>query len=146
MKSCVISLAAPVVNMKRILCPNWLPKRTDRVCNYWKLPAVESQKSLEDRQNKENRNDCSGFIVLQTQLAFVLGSRSWKVILDSDVMDTSVFRESKIRTNFIEPFPKQNRTKLCKLVNKRCNDKKSTPNWLVCGFLSIRGNGLNLTQ
>ena len=145
MKSCVISLAAPVVNMKRILCPN-CPERTDRVCNYWKLPAVESQKSLEDRQNKENRNDCRGFIVLQTQLAFVLGSRSWKVILDSDVMDTSVFRESKIRTNFIEPFPKQNRTKLCKLVNKRCNDKKSTPNWLVCGFLSIRGNGLNLTQ
>ena len=26
--------------------------------------------------------------------------------------------------NFIEPFPKQNRTKLCKLVNNRCNDKK----------------------
>ena len=88
------------------------------------MPAVESQKSLEDRQNKENRNDCSGFIVLQTQLDFVLGSRSWKVILDSDVMDTSVFRESKVRTNFIEPFPKQNRTKLCKLVNNRCNDKK----------------------
>ena len=85
---------------------------------------MESQQSLEDRQNKENINDCRGFIVLQTQLAFFLGSRSQKVILDSDVMDTSVFRESKIRTNFIEPFPKQNRTKPCKLVNKRCNDKK----------------------
>ena len=84
-----------------------------------KMPAVESQKSAaEDRQNKENLNDPRGFIVLQTQLAFLLGSRCQKVILDSDVMYTSAFQESKIGTNFIEPFPKQNRTKLCKLVNE----------------------------
>ena len=57
---------------------------------------MESQKSLEDRENKENINGCREFIVLQTQLAFFLGSLSQKVILDSDVMDTSVFWERKI--------------------------------------------------
>ena len=31
-----------------------------------------------------------------------------EVILDFDVMYTSVFQESKIRTNFIELFPKEN--------------------------------------
>mgnify|MGYP007020701712 CR=1 FL=1 len=46
---------------------------------------VESQKSAEDhhKRNKENINDCRGFIVLQTQLAFFLGSGSQKFILDS---------------------------------------------------------------
>ena len=58
------------------------------------------------RKHKLNR----GFIVLQTQLAFSLGSRSQKVILDSEVMHSSVFQESQIRTNVIEPFPKQNKT------------------------------------
>ena len=110
MKSCVISLAAPVDNMKRILISNLLPERTNRVRNFWKLPAVESQKSAEDRQNEENINYNHGFIVLQTQLAFSLGSRSQKVILDSEVMHSSVFQESQIRTNVIEPFPKQNKT------------------------------------
>ena len=76
-----------------------------------KMPAVESQKSAaEDRQNEENINYNSGFIVLQTQLAFSLGSRSQKVILDSEVMHSSVFQESQIRTNVIKPFPKQNKT------------------------------------
>ena len=55
--------------------------------------------------------------MLQTQLAFPLGSRSQKVILDSEVMHSSVFQESEIRTNVIEPFPKQNKTKQCQLVN-----------------------------
>ena len=90
-----------------------------------KMPAVESQKSAaEDRQNEENLNDPRGFIVLQTQSAFFLGSRCQKVILDSDAMYTSAFQESKIGTNFIEPFPKQNRTKLCKLMKEWCNDEK----------------------
>ena len=46
---------------------------------------VESQKSAEDhhKRNKENINDCRGFIVLQRQLAFFLGSGSQKFILDS---------------------------------------------------------------
>ena len=48
--------------------------------------------------------------MLQIQLAFSLGSRSQKVILDSEVMHSSVFQESQIRTNVIEPFPKQNKT------------------------------------
>ena len=47
------------------------------------MPAVESQKSAEDRQNKENINDCRGFIVLQTHLAFFLGSGSKNIILAS---------------------------------------------------------------
>ena len=47
------------------------------------MPAVESQKSAEDRQNKENINDCRGFILLQTHLAFSLGSGSKNIILAS---------------------------------------------------------------
>ena len=82
MKSCVISLAAPVE--KRIHRLHQLPERTNRVCNFQTMP-VESQKSAEDhhKRNKENINDCRGFIVLQTQLAFFLGSGSQKFILDS---------------------------------------------------------------
>ena len=83
MKSCIISLAVPVDNMNRILSSNWLPKRTNKVSNFWTMPVVESQKSTEERQNKENMKDCRGLIVLQTQLAFFLGSGSKKVILDS---------------------------------------------------------------
>ena len=83
MKSCIISLAWPVDNMNRILSSNWLPKRTNKVSNFWTMPVVESQKSTEERQNKENMKDCRGLIVLQTQLAFFLGSGSKKVILDS---------------------------------------------------------------
>ena len=44
---------------------------------------MEKKKSLEDSQNKENIDDSSGFIVLQTQLAFFPGSRCKQVILDS---------------------------------------------------------------
>ena len=47
------------------------------------MPAVESQKLVEDVQNKENINDCRGFIVLQRQLAFFPVSGSQKFILDS---------------------------------------------------------------
>ena len=83
MKSCIISLAVPVDNMNRILSSNWLPKRTNKVSNFWTMPVVESQKSTEERQNKENMKDCRRLIVLQTQLAFFLGSGSKKVILDS---------------------------------------------------------------
>ena len=62
-------------------------------------------------------------------------------------MYIAVFQEGKIRTNFIGPFSKQNKTKKkCELVNERCNDKKSTLDWLVYGSLWILGNGLNLTQ
>ena len=39
MKSYVISLAAPVDYMKRILSSNWLTERTNRVRNFWKLPG-----------------------------------------------------------------------------------------------------------
>ena len=42
------------------------------------MPVVESQKSTEESQNKENMKDCRGLIVLQTQLAFFLGSGSKK--------------------------------------------------------------------
>ena len=81
MKSCIISLAVPVDNMNRILSSNWLPKRTNKVSNFWTMPVVESQKSTEESQNKENMEDCRRLIVLQTQLAFFLGSGSKKVIL-----------------------------------------------------------------
>ena len=49
------------------------------------MPEVKSQKSAEDhhKQNKENIKDCHGFIVLQRQLPFFLGSGSQKFILDS---------------------------------------------------------------
>ena len=49
------------------------------------MPEVKSQKSAEDhhKQNKENIKDCRGFIVLQRQLPFFLGSGSQKFILDS---------------------------------------------------------------
>ena len=42
------------------------------------MPEVKSQKSAEDhhKQNKENIKDCRGFIVLQRQLPFFLGSGS----------------------------------------------------------------------
>ena len=83
MKSCIISLAVPVDNMNGILSSNWPPKRTNKVNNFWTMPVVESQKSTEESQNKENMKDCRGLIVLQTQLAFFLGSGSKKVILDS---------------------------------------------------------------
>ena len=52
--------------MKRILSLNQLSERTNRVHNFWSVPAVESQKSAEDRQKKEKLNDSCGFIVLQT--------------------------------------------------------------------------------
>ena len=57
-------------------------------------------------------------------------------------MYTALFQERKVRTNFIEPFPKQNKTKKynffciilhlqglqnktkCKLVNVRCYDER----------------------
>ena len=40
-------------------------------------------------------------------------------------MYIAVFQEGKIRTNFIGPFSKQNKTKKkCELVNERCDDKK----------------------
>ena len=70
-------------NMNGILSSNWLPKRSNKVSNFWTMPVVESQKSTEGSQNKENMKDCRGLIVLQTQLAFFLGSGSKKVILDS---------------------------------------------------------------
>ena len=44
---------------------------------------MESQKAVEDSQNKENINDYRGFVVLQKQLAFFSISRNKQVILDS---------------------------------------------------------------
>ena len=57
------------------------------------MPVVESQKSTEERQNKENMKDCRGLIVLQTQLAFFLGSGSKKVILDSFKIKRNLLRQ-----------------------------------------------------
>ena len=51
--------------------------------NFWAASAMESQKAVEDSQNKENINDYRGFVVLQKQLAFFSISRNKQVILDS---------------------------------------------------------------
>ena len=51
--------------------------------NFWAVPAMESQKAVEESQNKENINDSRGFVVLQKQLAFFSISRNKQVILDS---------------------------------------------------------------
>ena len=54
MKSCVISLAAPVENMNRILNSN-------------RLPGGGVAKIGRGQTNKENINDSHEFIVLQTR-------------------------------------------------------------------------------
>lgn len=51
--------------------------------NFWAVSAMESQKAVEESQNKENINDSRGFVVLQKQLAFFSISRNKQVILDS---------------------------------------------------------------
>ena len=45
-------------------------ERTNKVCNFWTMSAMESQKATEDSQTKENINDTREFFVLQTQVAF----------------------------------------------------------------------------
>ena len=92
-----ILLAAPVGNMKRILCSNWPPKwarwahlarrrflaliqrkkknhleHTDKFLNVWTIPAIESQKAVNDSKKKKknikiNLNDSRRFILPQTQ-------------------------------------------------------------------------------
>ena len=51
--------------------------------NFWAVSAMESQKAVEDSQNKENINDSRGFILPQSQSAFSPGFRNAQVIFDS---------------------------------------------------------------
>lgn len=51
--------------------------------NFWAVSAMESQKAVENSQNKDNINDSRGFVVLQKQLVFFSISRNKQVILDS---------------------------------------------------------------
>ena len=77
-----ILLAAPVGNMKRILCSNWPPKwarwahlarrrflaliqrkkknyleHTDKFLNVWTITAIESQKAANDSKKKRKHED-----------------------------------------------------------------------------------------
>ena len=56
---------------------------TYKVRYFWTMSTTKSLKAAEDGLYKEEVKRLLGFIVLQTQLAFFLGSRNKKVILDS---------------------------------------------------------------
>ena len=67
-----------VLTLLRRLTYETSPVRFVRRCNT--LYYIAGSKGSE---NKENINDCRGFIVLQTHLAFFLGSGSKNIILAS---------------------------------------------------------------
>ena len=58
-------------------------KKTNKFRTFWTISAKESHYAKEDSKNKENINESLGFIVLQTQLASIRGSRNKQIILDS---------------------------------------------------------------
>ena len=58
-------------------------KQTDKFRTFWTISAKESHDAKGDSKNKENINESLGFIVLQTQLASIRGSRNKQIILDS---------------------------------------------------------------
>ena len=84
----ILSSAAPVDNMKRILCSDWLAERArwvylarwglaaliarkkkiawsklTKFCNSWTMSAIKSQKVAENRQTKENITTLVGIIL-----------------------------------------------------------------------------------
>ena len=73
--------------MRRVPCSDWLPKPLGIVVFdpaqeeevhgaviFWAISAMKSQKTAEESHNKENIKNPRGFIVLQTQMSFSLGS------------------------------------------------------------------------
>ena len=64
--------------MKWILCSDWLPERA-----WWAHPRPLGILRIDSPYIEKKINDPPGFIVLQTQLAFTIGSRNKQAILDS---------------------------------------------------------------
>ena len=63
-------------------------KKTDKFSTFWTISAKESHYAKGDSKNKENINESLGFIVLQTQLASIRGSRNKQIIFDSHYSET----------------------------------------------------------
>ena len=63
-------------------------KKTDKFLTFWTISAKESHYAKGDSKNKENISESIGFIVLQTQLASIRGSRNKHIILDSHYSET----------------------------------------------------------
>ena len=56
-------------------------ERRFKVRNFRTMTATQSQKAAEENQNKENKNETRGFILLQTQLTFFPASRNKQVFI-----------------------------------------------------------------
>ena len=71
-----------------IPCQKNCVKKTDKFRTFWAISAKESHYAKGDSKNKENISESIGFIVLQTQLASIRGSRNKQIILDSHYSET----------------------------------------------------------